>query len=71
MKRFIVFAGDFYYPGGGAADYVADFDTIDAAKAWRGWSSNWLHVLDTYTKEVHETHNGEWTAKPLEEWVHT
>ena len=69
MKRFIVFAGDFYYPAGGAADIVSDFDTLDEAKTWRGHSTNWLHVLDTETGEVHETHRGEWKVEPLEDWT--
>lgn len=33
MKRFLCFAYDTYYPGGGLGDCFAWFDTIDEAKA--------------------------------------
>lgn len=33
MKRFLVFAGDTYYPSGGAHDFIADLDTFVEAEA--------------------------------------
>ena len=32
MKRYIVFAGDTYYPCGGIEDYVGAFDSLEEAK---------------------------------------
>lgn len=34
MKRFLVFAYDSYYPGGGWGDFQKSFDTLEAAKAF-------------------------------------
>jgi hypothetical protein len=33
MKRFLVFAFDTYYPGGGWTDFEASFDTLEEARA--------------------------------------
>ena len=51
MKRYLVFAGEDYYPVGGAGDFVSDHDTEEEAikvadEACRG---EWAHVLDTET----------------------
>lgn len=32
MKRFLVFAGNNYYPGGGWSDFVSAHDTVDEAR---------------------------------------
>lgn len=32
MKRYHVFAGDTYYPGGGSADYVGSYETLEEAE---------------------------------------
>ena len=66
MKRFILFAGDCYYPGGGAADFIDDYESLDDAKQCQV-GCDWLHILDIHTGEVHETHCGEWTIKPIRE----
>lgn len=34
MKRFAVFAGDNYYPGGGMGDFIKSFDTAEEARAF-------------------------------------
>jgi len=50
-KRFIVFAYDTYYPGGGLSDVVGSFDTVDEAKTFiqidsmRGY--DWKEIFDT------------------------
>lgn len=62
MKRFLLFAGDTYYPIGGWDDHVESFDNIeeavarasemlastDAPKTSRWWNYNhdWAHVVD-------------------------
>lgn len=54
MKRYLVFAGDDYYPSGGWNDFRDDFDDIDAAKteARRLLSRySWVQLIDLVTKE--------------------
>lgn len=34
MKRYLLFAYDAYYPGGGCNDLKDDFDTFEEAVAW-------------------------------------
>lgn len=50
VKRYWLFGGDKYYPGGGLADFVQSFDdSNDAIKMGRakyGASLEWFHVLD-------------------------
>lgn len=55
LKRYLMFAGDTYYPIGGWGDFKSDHDTSDeAAAAGRAWAlvndnpgSQWWHVVDT------------------------
>lgn len=48
MKRFLVFGGDCYYPGGGWEDFRGDFDTMpDAFAAAPKYGKDWWHVVDT------------------------
>ncbi len=46
MKRFLVFAGDAYYPEGGMYDFQEDFDTLEEARSFvakikEKWESDW------------------------------
>jgi len=54
MKRFLLFAGDTYYPKGGINDFVKDFTSLNEAKeAAKGFSNDsfeWYHIYDTKTK---------------------
>lgn len=54
MKRFLLFSGDCYYPGGGWDDFKGDFDTAESAQAKSiKERDDWWHVVDTTTmKEV-------------------
>ena len=63
MKRYALFAGNFYYPCGGWGDFESAFDTIDDAKAAgsaelqiRGGAysneQDWYHVVDLQTGEI-------------------
>jgi hypothetical protein len=49
MKRYLVFAGDNYYPSGGAFDFVSALATLEeataAANAFK-MRSDWAHVFD-------------------------
>jgi hypothetical protein len=59
-KRFLVFAGDGYYPCGGFNDYKGTADTLDEAKELlrlffkdNSWGT-WSHVVDLVTGEKKE-----------------
>lgn len=56
MKRFLLFAGDNYYPGGGWDDFISDHDALAEALAagkyaatFEGLWKDWWHVVDTET----------------------
>ena len=63
----LVFAGDHYYPSGGAEDYVMAAPTVDEAVAAfvalleGGESYQWMHIFDPAAVEVVEawTYEGE------------
>lgn len=47
MKRYLLFAGDQYYPSGGWHDLSGEFDSIEEAEEYvfeRGYE--WWHVVD-------------------------
>lgn len=47
MKRFLVFAGDDYYPTGGWDDFVGDCDTLAEATALvEKRHRDWAHCAD-------------------------
>jgi len=64
MKRFLVFAGDCYYPHGGMYDFLEDFDTLEEARSfeakieeefkllWKdNWKNfNWTEIWDSETR---------------------
>lgn len=63
MKRYMIFAGEGYYPDGGWNDFVNDAD--DRNDAWdimdfrleelrKKTSSVWAHIVDTETKTIVE-----------------
>ena len=60
MDRFILFAGDHYYPNGGAEDMIGFFPTVSAAVAGLRHPDDepeypvdydWFHILDLETRE--------------------
>lgn len=56
MKRYLLFAGDIYYPAGGWRDFIGDFDVLDEAKARliRNRSYDWYQIYDTKHNEIVE-----------------
>ena len=47
VRRFVLFAGDHYYPIGGWEDRKGSFDTADEAKAaYTPCEYGWAHVAD-------------------------
>lgn len=58
MKRFILFAGEYYYPDAGADGVRGDFDSLQEAEVAghecvKGPDADWFNVLDTHTGEKH------------------
>lgn len=58
--RYLLFAGEHYYPCGGVRDLVGDFDDLEEAKR-RGtkvhdyvdmWRDDWVSILDTEDMSV-------------------
>ena len=70
MKRYMVFAGDNYYPGGGMDDHCGCYDTM--VEAVRGIGEcDWWHILDTKTMQCYNL-NGEqrrMSGPELLEWA--
>lgn len=52
MKRFLLFAGDNYYPAGGMYDYRGDFSTIEDALEARAPQWDWYHIVDHSTMKI-------------------
>ena len=56
MKRFLVFAGNHYYPQGGTNDLVASFETLKEVEEFiyensyrhpiHGYKYDWIHYYD-------------------------
>lgn len=54
MKRYLLFEGAEYYPGGGWDDFTGDFDTVEEARATakgRTTRADWWQIIDTKTME--------------------
>jgi len=57
MKRYLLFAGDTYYPSGGAYDFVSSHDTIEEAMAVHDpskytYSGGWANIFDTHIESI-------------------
>jgi hypothetical protein len=47
MKRYMTFAGEYYYPSGGMNDFRGSFDTLDEAIGFiEALDYDWMHVWD-------------------------
>lgn len=56
MKRYLLFSGDFYYPGGGWMDFTASFSSLKEAKLTaRPIPDDWFQIVDTHIMEVIES----------------
>ncbi len=50
VKRYVVFAADAYYPGGGWDDHVGSFDTVEEAiRAGEAAGCDAYHVIDLWS----------------------
>lgn len=53
MKRYLLFAGDEYYPNRGWKDFKGDFDTEpEAFKQALRCDRDWYQIVDTETKQI-------------------
>jgi hypothetical protein len=54
MKRYMLFAGDDYYPAGGWDDFIGSFDSVeDAMASFPRDRYDWWHIVDaTIGQEV-------------------
>ena len=62
MKRFLIFAGDNYYPSGGMRDFIGDYGTFQEAESnllnlviKNGW--DWGDIWDCETREMVYSNN--------------
>jgi hypothetical protein len=68
IKRYVVFAGYYYYPSGGWSDFKDSFDTLEEAEEMALYfysiSKDWVQIIDlksgkeTYVEDPKEA---EWT----------
>lgn len=71
--KYLLFAGDEYYPLGGVDDlkgrFASDSDALDWLKNADGFQSNqflyWAHLVDTETMEI----VFRWERRDSEPWV--
>ena len=56
VKRYLVFAGSFYYPNGGGNDFVFATDDLDEARdkrnKYKKEAFDWSHIFDNETLEI-------------------
>ncbi len=52
MKRYLLFAGWNYYPGGGWEDFQGSFETIEDAENAMTRENDWHHIVDIQTSEM-------------------
>jgi hypothetical protein len=53
MDRYLLFAGDTYYPSGGWSDFRSSHSLmLDAVQAAARLPCDWHHVVDSITGEV-------------------
>lgn len=70
---FLLFAGDDYYPLGGARDFQGEYDTAEEAVKGHDpskyeYDGGWANIFNTETKEIVRVFDrGNW-YKSIEEW---
>lgn len=62
MHRYLLFAGDEYYPHGGWDDFITDRPTIEELKALCAWTkSDWGWILNVKHKDWQtDSYSGHW-----------
>lgn len=51
VKRYVVFSGDTYYPGGGWSDFRSSHDTLAEARS-AAKPGDWSMIIDLKTGQV-------------------
>lgn len=51
-KRYLLFAGEYYYPSGGFNDYKGSFDSIEEAISNVMSYHDWYHIVDLDTLKI-------------------
>jgi hypothetical protein len=70
MKRFLLFAGQTFYPSGGLDDFVEasdDLDTLKQRADRERW--DWAHILDQERNVIlgyRQAADGGWGEEPLD-----
>lgn len=56
MKRYLLFAGSYYYPGGGWDDFIQSFDTLEEAmahpEAFQDDYVHWYMIVDSTDEQI-------------------
>lgn len=52
MKKFLLFAGETYYPLGGWEDLRGDFDSIEDARDKLSGHDDWYQIVDRHSGKV-------------------
>lgn len=76
MKRYILFAGEWYYPSGGVYEIVGVYETEQQVlqahdqehRQGEGWAVNWAHILDIETHRVRVWSTGDERWSDWKEW---
>jgi hypothetical protein len=73
MKRYLVFAGDKYYPLGGMYDFQQDYESRSEAirvASSEMWALSWAHIYDQKESAYVKTPDGEdkWTSADFAKW---
>jgi hypothetical protein len=49
--KYLLFAGDTYYPSGGAKDFIGSYESLEEAiKAVPGY--DWAHIADSTSMDI-------------------
>jgi hypothetical protein len=52
-KRYLLFAGDYYYPCGGWEDFFKSYTSIEDATNDKGHINfNWVHIVDSQSGKI-------------------
>ena len=51
-EKYLLFAGEFYYPSGGLHDFIGNFKTIEDAKGRIKDYHDWYHIVDLESLEI-------------------
>ena len=73
MRRYLLFAGQSFYPGGGFMDFIASFDSAQTAqeRGLRDWppdaegNTEWWHVIDSENWQCVAKQDGVYNSRDI------